>query len=131
MICHNQAFRHAQKKRNLRPREPMSLPLEPDIPVGEVGLKPVLSMRGQRDADVLPPSGLTVSLSRLLDSRAASTDLVSLQLTREPWSWTLLRFSKGSSFSSFSKISDAFHVLFYPLANHLEGLSLRFGSDLR
>jgi len=40
--------------------------------------------------------------------------------------------SKGSSFASFfSKISDAFHVLFDPLANHLEGLFLRFGGHLR
>src|SRR5258706_16445079 len=37
-----------------------------------------------------------------------------------------------SSFASFfSKISDAFHVLFDPLANHVEGLFLRFGGHLR
>src|SRR5258705_4802267 len=37
-----------------------------------------------------------------------------------------------SSFASFfSKISDAFHVLFDPLANHIEGLFLRFGGHLR
>src|SRR5260370_32473616 len=37
-----------------------------------------------------------------------------------------------SSFAGFfSKISDAFHVLFDPLANHIEGLFLRFGGHLR
>ena len=37
-----------------------------------------------------------------------------------------------SSFASFlSKISDAFHVLFDPLANHVEGLFLRLGGYLR
>jgi hypothetical protein len=40
--------------------------------------------------------------------------------------------AKGSLFASFfSKISDAFHVLFDPLANHLEGLFLRFSGHLR
>ena len=37
-----------------------------------------------------------------------------------------------SSFASFfSKISDAFHVLLDPLANHVEGLFLRLGGYLR
>ena len=37
-----------------------------------------------------------------------------------------------SSFASFfSKISDVFHVLFDPLANHVEGLFLRLGGYLR
>jgi len=37
-----------------------------------------------------------------------------------------------SSLASFlSKISNAFHVLFDPLANHVEGLFLRLGGYLR
>ena len=39
---------------------------------------------------------------------------------------------ESSSFASFfSKISDVFHVLFDPLANHVEGLFLRLGAYLR
>ena len=52
--------------------------------------------------------------------------------TDRPWAWGRAR-SRGSSSLSrlFAKISDAFHVLLDPIANHVQGLFLRLGGYLR
>ena len=121
-----------------------AIPLPPRfvlLPVDERGLEKGFQQRRSRDRDcyLRHRCGCLLSVFRLVDAARANYRARSALFkdfggdTGYPSVNRFLGTSgRCSSFASlFSKVSDAFHVLFDPLANHVEGLFLRLGGYLR